>query len=82
MDKNANDSSVEVENEIFKTYIANAGETYAKLGVTWEVHFWTPAFKNLDFNTLHEFKTVSVIFPLTEVNVHPDGTVETKGVVE
>jgi len=35
MGKNANDSSVEVGNEIFKTYIADAGETYAKLGVTW-----------------------------------------------
>ncbi len=81
MDKNANDPSVEVENEIFKTYIANADETYAKLGVDWEVEVWSPAFKNLDLNILRKFRTVGVILPLTEVNVYPDGTVEARGVV-
>jgi anaerobic selenocysteine-containing dehydrogenase len=81
MERNANDPSVEVENEIFKTYIANADETYAKLGVGWEVQYWTPAFKKLDLNVLRKFRTVGVILPLTELNIYPDGTVEARGVV-
>jgi anaerobic selenocysteine-containing dehydrogenase len=81
MERNARDPRVEVENEIFKTYIANADETYAKLGVGWEVQYWTPAFKKLDLNILRKFRTVGVILPLTELNIRPDGTVEARGVV-
>ncbi|AET33249.1 molybdopterin dinucleotide binding domain-containing protein [Pyrobaculum ferrireducens] len=81
MEKNARDPTVEVENEIFKTYIANADETYGKLGVGWEVQYWTPAFKKLDLNILRKFRTVGVVLPLTELKIGADGTVEARGVV-
>ncbi|AFA38559.1 arsenite oxidase, large subunit [Pyrobaculum oguniense TE7] len=81
MEKNAKDPRIEVENEIFKAYIANADETYKELGVEWEVQYWTPAFKKLDLNILRKFRTVGVVLPLTELNIYPDGTVEARGVV-
>jgi len=81
MEKNARDPTFEVENEIFKVYIANADETYKQLGVEWEVQYWTPAFKKLDLNILRKFRTVGVVLPLTELKVGPDGTVEARGVV-
>jgi anaerobic selenocysteine-containing dehydrogenase len=81
MEKNARVPTVEVENEKFKTYIANADETYGKLGVGWEVQYWTPAFKKLDLNMLRKFRTVGVVLPLTELKIYADGTVETRWVV-
>ena len=78
---------VEVENEIFKTYIANADEFYAglskKLGyeVGWHVQYWTPAFKKLDLDKLRRFRTVGVVLPLTELKEHPDGTLEARSIV-
>jgi anaerobic selenocysteine-containing dehydrogenase len=81
MERNARDPRVEVENEIFKTYIANADETFGKLGVDWEVQYWTPAFKNLDLNILRKFRTVGVVLPLTELKTNPDGSVEARGIV-
>ena len=78
---------VEVENEIFKTYIANADEFYSQLSqklgyeVGWAVQFWTPAFKKLDLDKLRRFRTVGVILPLTEFKEHPDGTLEARGIV-
>jgi len=81
VEKNARDPGFEVENEIFKVYIANADETYAKLGVGWEVQYWTPAFKKLDLNILRKFRTVGVILPLTELKIGPDGTIEARGIV-
>ncbi|MEB3779206.1 MAG: arsenate reductase (azurin) large subunit [Desulfurococcales archaeon] len=82
-----NKPGVEVENEIFKTYIANADEFYSKLSnalgyeVGWEVQFWTPAFKKLDLDKLRKFRTIGVVLPLTEFNEYPDGTLEARGVV-
>jgi rRNA maturation protein Nop10 len=81
MERNARDPSVEVENEIFKVYIANADETFSRLGVGWEVQYWTPAFKRLDLNILRKFRTVGVILPLTELKINPDGSVEARGIV-
>lgn len=87
MEAAARNPRVEVENEIFKTYIANADEFYSRLSerlgfkVEWEVQFWTPAFKNLDLNKLRKFRTVGVILPLTEFKELPDGTLEARGVV-
>jgi anaerobic selenocysteine-containing dehydrogenase len=81
MERNARDPRVEVENEIFKTYIANADETFGRLGVDWEVQYWTPAFKNLDLNILRKFRTVGVVLPLTELKTNPDGSVEARGIV-
>jgi len=82
-----NRPGVEVENEIFKVYIANADEFYGRLSnvlgykVGWEVQFWTPAFKKLDLNKLRKFRTVGVVLPLTEFTEYPDGTLEARGVV-
>jgi anaerobic selenocysteine-containing dehydrogenase len=81
MERNARDPRVEVENEIFKTYIANADETFGRLGVGWEVQYWTQAFKNLDLNILRKFRTVGVVLPLTELKTSPDGSVEARGIV-
>jgi anaerobic selenocysteine-containing dehydrogenase len=81
MERNARDPRVEVENEIFKTYIANADEAFGRLGVDWEVQYWTPAFKNLDLNILRKFRTVGVVLPLTELKTNPDGSVEARGIV-
>jgi anaerobic selenocysteine-containing dehydrogenase len=81
MERNARDPRVEVENEIFKTYIANADETFGRLGVGWEVQYWTQAFKNLDLNILRKFRTVGVVLPLTELKTNPDGSVEARGIV-
>jgi anaerobic selenocysteine-containing dehydrogenase len=81
MERNARDPRVEVENEIFKTYIANADETFGRLGVDWEVQYWTQAFKNLDLNILRKFRTVGVVLPLTELKTNPDGSVEARGIV-
>jgi len=81
MERNARDPRVEVENEIFKVYIANADETFSRLGVGWEVQYWTPAFKSLDLNILRKFRTVGVILPLTELKINPDGSVEARGIV-
>lgn len=87
MERASRDPRVEVENEIFKTYIANADEFYAELSrklcfrIEWEVQYWTPAFKKLDLNKLRKFRTVGVVLPLTEFNELPDGTLEARGVV-
>ncbi|GBF09971.1 probable arsenite oxidase large subunit [Aeropyrum pernix] len=81
MEANARDPTVEVENEIFKTYIANADEAYSRLGVHWEVQYWTPEFKKLDLNILRKLRTIGTVLPITKLDVKPDGTIEVRGVV-
>lgn len=83
----AMDRGLDVENEIFKTYVANADEFYSNAGkqlgfnVAWSVAWWTPAMKKLDLNKLRRFRTVGVILPLTEFEERPDGTLVARGVV-
>ena len=78
---------VEVENEIFKKYIANADETYAEMSrslgyeIHWEVQFWTPAFKKLDLDKLRKFRTIGVVLPLRELREEPDGALEARSIV-
>jgi len=81
MAQNEADPKFEVENEIFKTYIAKADEFYGNLGVGWEVQYWTTEFKKLDLNILRKLRTVGIQLPITKLEIKGDGTIEIRGIV-